>query len=277
MKFTSEWINSPQTFHKHCEITAWRGAWGKKRENFLAAAASPTCQGSTRTVRSLGLPPEISADTGWHSCPCCPALQAAPQCDASSLRSWECEREVRRERERERERSCIYSENQVHLPLIFNDHQCCQVSLGTLLPSCFLTELLQGGGLHLRREILHLQEALVGLLGSPVSLLTGSESNSKRCARVVRHGKGWQFLLPSDRDEMKTQQNCLAGRICVCLREKQNKTPAKSDCICRDEQGGRNGEVGRPPAYKKEGVGEERNFPVSVVTPHWSALGSNLL
>ena len=46
-----------------------------------------TCQGSTRTVQSLGRPPEISADTGWHSCPCWLCPRAVPLCDASSLGS----------------------------------------------------------------------------------------------------------------------------------------------------------------------------------------------
>lgn len=44
-----------------------------------------TCQGSTRTVRSWGRPPETSADTGWHSCPCWLCPRAVPRCDASSL------------------------------------------------------------------------------------------------------------------------------------------------------------------------------------------------
>lgn len=46
---------------------------------------SSTCPGSTRTVPSWGLPPVISADTGWHSCPCWLGLPAAPLCGASSL------------------------------------------------------------------------------------------------------------------------------------------------------------------------------------------------
>lgn len=51
----------------------------------LCVCVERTCQGSTRTVQSLGRPPEISADTGWHSCPCWLCPRAVPLCDASSL------------------------------------------------------------------------------------------------------------------------------------------------------------------------------------------------
>lgn len=51
----------------------------------MCVCAQRTCQGSTRTVQSWVRPPEISADTGWHSCPCWLCPRAVPLCDASSL------------------------------------------------------------------------------------------------------------------------------------------------------------------------------------------------
>lgn len=42
-----------------------------------------------------------------------------------------------------------------------------------------LTQLLQGGSLHLSREVLGLQEGLVCLLGSPESLLQYSVKNKR--------------------------------------------------------------------------------------------------
>lgn len=93
--------------------------------------------------------PEISADTGWHSCPCWLCLRAVPPCDASSLgRLWGGERSAR-------------------MRLLFEANYRRE-----------LTKLLQGSGFHLRRKLLCLQKALVSLLGSAVSLLKSHNRKS---------------------------------------------------------------------------------------------------